>query len=286
MPPREHAGEFATVAADVGFTEGPVWMQGGDLAFVSISEGRVYRTGTAGIRVAAETGGGPNGLAEGPDGSLYVAQNSGVAPGRRWPGVTGGVQAVRPDGTVETITSDPIYPNDLCFGPDGKLYVTDPTRTPERDDGRIWRVDVDSGDAQLLASVAWYPNGIGFAPGSDDLFVAEAVARGRILRIPLTQRGLGEPIEHAVLAHGRPDGFAWDAEGTLLVAAMTDTSPADIQVFDRRGRLESIVRPGESRAYTNLAISPAGTMAVTDSQGRAVISTQWRAPGALLHPFR
>jgi gluconolactonase len=279
--------DFEPLAVDVGFTEGPVWLQNGELVFVSISEGRVYsHSPSAGLRVAGITGGGPNGAAEGPDGVVYVAQNSGVVPGRPTPGVTGGVQAVHPDGRVETVTSDPVYPNDLCFGPDGLLYVTDPTRNRERDDGRIWRVDVGTGRTELLGSVGWYPNGIGFAPGSDELFVARAVRHGSIVGMPVAGGRLGEPREHAVLAHGRPDGFAWDAEGFLFVASLTDTAPADLQVFDAAGRPAGIVRPGTSRTVTNLALSPAGRLAVTDSGSSSVIAATWRAPGAPLHPFR
>ncbi len=109
--------------------------------FVSVDQGVVHRADADGCRVVAATGGGPNGLAEGADGTLYVAQNGGRWSASPRPTFTGGVQAISPEGEVRWVTQDPISPNDLCLGPDGALYVTDPTRRPAMDDGRIWRID-------------------------------------------------------------------------------------------------------------------------------------------------
>src|SRR5687767_8357318 len=135
---------FEVLASGLGFTEGPVFRQSGDIAVVSMGRGQVCFLGE-GESTWADTGGGPNGLAEAADGSLYVAQNGGRGRAFPRPTATGGVQVVRPDRSVSYVTSDPISPNDLCFGPDGLLYVTDPTRrAPRRDDGRIWRVDPES----------------------------------------------------------------------------------------------------------------------------------------------
>ncbi len=278
--------EFTVVASDVGFTEGPVFAQDGDILFTSIDRGCVYRVRDGETAVHGVTGGGPNGLTEGAGGIMYVAQNGGKFPAHRWPNITGGVQAILPGGRVETLTQDPIHPNDLCFGPDGHLYVTDPSRNPERNDGRLWRVDVDSGETDFLGSTAWYPNGIGFTTGDDAVYVAQG-AEGCILRIPFTaERRLGAPEVFIRLDHGRPDGFAWDVDGNLVVGAITGTAPGDLQVYDRDGSLVEVIQPGGGTKYTNVAISGSGQLIVTDSDGGNVLTAQWPAAGLPLHPFR
>lgn len=278
--------EFSVLSRGVGFTEGPVFTQDGRVVFTSIDQGKVYQVAHGDTSVLATTGGGPNGATEGPGGIIYIAQNGGKPPAHRWPGITGGVQAIHPDGRVETITGDPIHPNDLCFGPDGHLYVTDPSRNPERNDGRLWRVDIATGETDFLGSTTWYPNGIGFRDGDDALFVAQG-AEGRILRIEFTEDGkLGEPEVFVQLKHGRPDGFAWDQAGNLVIGCITGTAPGDLQVFDSEGKLLEIINPGPGQKYTNLAISSDSTLIVTDSDSGQVLQAPWPEPGQALHPFR
>lgn len=269
------------VAADgVGFTEGPVALRGGGVAFVSVDQGVVYVAGEEGCRVLAATGGGPNGLAEGADGTLYVAQNGGRWSAAPRPSFTGGVQAVSPAGEVRWVTQDPIAPNDLCLGPDGALYVTDPTRRPAMDDGRIWRIDPASGDAELLASVPWYPNGIGFGPDGA-LYVANTTAR-RILRYA---NGIGSPEDFCEVG-GLPDGFAWDDEGRLLVCAVGVDDPGTIEVRGPGGDLLDTIAPGPSRHYTNVAISLQGDLYLCDADAGRVLRGAWPCPGLALHPWR
>ena len=78
----------------------------------------------------AHTGGGPNACMLGSDGFVYLTQcptvGAWVAPESRPPSI----QRAAPDGTVEIIVTEADgmklnAPNDLTFGPDGRLYFTD-----------------------------------------------------------------------------------------------------------------------------------------------------------------
>lgn len=263
--------------------------QDGQVICTSIDHGCLYGLDPAGSKppeVLAVTRGGPNGAAEGPGGVIYVAQNGGRRPGRTWPGATGGVQAVGPGGLVTWVTMDPVSPNDLCFGPDGLLYLTDPTRRAARDDGRLWRCDPGSGEAELLTSVPYYPNGIGFGPEDDALYVA-STGQSAIIRIPVSAAGLGQPEVFARMAYGMPDGFAFDSTGNITVAAVGRTGPGEIQTYDRSGRLIDTVRPSASAKLTNVALSGDGVLIITDAEAGAVLAIRdWPQHGLALHPFR
>jgi gluconolactonase len=273
----------------VGNTEGPVHLQDGGVAFVSMSHGVVYRADAPGgpARVVADVGGSPNGLVEDRDGSLYVAQNGGTplrAPRDR---IAPGVQVLRPDGSHELLFSDGmVAPNDLAFGPDRRLYVTDPTRG-RRDDGRIWRCDPRSGEVSLLAHVPWYPNGIGFATDDGLMFVADTGGR-RIVQYELDEK-LTEPVTViAMPGETEPDGFAFDNEGNVVIAC---TSPSkgrgDLQVYSLQGDLLQVVGSTDGPFLTNVALSGSGELVFTDASGGAICWIgDWPASGIPLHPFR
>jgi gluconolactonase len=286
---------FRVLASGVGFTEGPVFRQNGEIVVTSIDRGHIYRVGKDGCHILAVVGGGPNGATEGRDSGIYVAQT----PRRRGGTVTSGIQVVRADNVVEWITMDPVSPNDLCFGPDGLLWVTDPTRRPSRDDSRLWRVNVETHEAELLLSTNYYTNGIAFGPESDAVYVANTGGKS-IVRYPLTSAGLGTPEVAIQMEHGSPDGFAFDAEANVLIAANGDDGRnGDIQAWDRNGKLLDILEPRRGRYITNLAIGLDGRLIATNpsaasssSPGKwtpdegAVIETTWPHPGLVLHPFR
>lgn len=303
------ADPVRVLAANVGLSEGPVFLQGGGLATVSLDRGHVQRHDENGVSILAIPGTGANGLAEGPDGSLFVAM-SGRGGSRPQDGTPSGLLAVRPDGRLQWITQLPVAPNDLCFGPDGLIYLTDPTRG-RRDDGRLWRIDVETGEAQLLVSVGWYPNGIGFGLDDHALLVADT-SNGRMMRFPVTSDGLG-PAEVAIQLDGVvPDGFAFDTEGNVIIAvqnpavANPGTTPSasgpsggdTVHTYSAAGELLDIYDPGTGELFTNLALSPDGRLVVTcggntalsatgrETGGCVLIVDDWPAHGVPLHPFR
>ena len=135
------------IATDLGFAEGPVWTADGRLLVTSISHSVIYQVDADGSHVVAETGGGPNGMAEGADGTLYVTQNGGIyGMGDRSPNqAPPGIQAIA-GGAVRYLAQGLDAPNDCCFGPDGRLYFTDP-RGPAQPSslrpGRVYAMPVD-----------------------------------------------------------------------------------------------------------------------------------------------
>ena len=278
--------QLSVLADDVGFAEGPTVGRDGAIYVTSISRGVIYRIRDGKAEQCAVTGGGPNGLTEG-QGGFFVAQNGGKWPAENVVTAASGVQMFGPGSAVRSWAGGGMTaPNDLAFGPDGYLYVTDPTRRPERDDGRIWRCDPATGESELLLTLDWYPNGIGFSVEDDCFYVADT-RNARIMRFPL--RGATPARAETVIqmTHNHPDGFAFDRDGNIVIASPgTETVPGNIQVWTLGGKFLHAIAPGGSRYYTNLAISADGRIYVTDSDGGRVLTGAWPAAGLLLHPFR
>ena len=213
------------IADGMGFTEGPVALDEGRVALTSISHGCVYVVDVAdGIVQRIETGGGPNGLAVGRDGTIYVAQNGGVfgASGKAEPGV----QVIR-DGRVDCLATGMGAPNDLAFGPDGRLWVTD-TRCEidffnpdESMRGWVWAIDIDSGATEVMLDPGpVFINGLGFSPGGQRLMVT-STSSAQLLAYPVGLAGAGGRHDADVLCTfeaGWPDGMAVGPDGNTWVA--------------------------------------------------------------------
>ncbi|MGB6515572.1 MAG: SMP-30/gluconolactonase/LRE family protein, partial [Mycobacterium sp.] len=169
------------IADGLGFTEGPVWLPDDRVALTSISHGCVYIVDPRdGALERIDTGGGPNGLACSADGTLYVAQNGGAwgASGSAEPGVQ-----VITDGRVDYLVEGLGAPNDLTFGPDGRLWITD-TRgefdisTPGAGlPGHVYATDVVSGDTQqVIDDGPVFINGLGFDRDGSRLLVTATLS--------------------------------------------------------------------------------------------------------------
>lgn len=273
--------------ADLGFTEGPVNCQDGGFAATAIDRGEIaiVRDGKAGV--LATTGGGPNGLVEAKGGVFYLCQNGGVWPALNHIKREPGVQKIAADGTVSYVATGMTAPNDLAFGPDGLLYVTDPTRKPERNDGRVWRLNVETGQCDKILHVDWYPNGIGFGPDDDQIILADTGLR-RLVAVPRKDPSPDKARTLFTMTVGMPDGFAFDREGNVVVAAVgvKEDEPGTVQVWSPAGKCLEVIELKRTRFITNVSISAERKLYICDSGNYGVVVRDWPTAGLPLHPFR
>jgi gluconolactonase len=208
------------LAAGLGFPEGPTVMQDGRLVFCdgNIGELSIYADGA--VSTFAVTGGSPWGAVLGSDGAIYVTQGGNV-PGSGDTSAVGGIQRVRADGTVELLHSELdgrtlAGPNDLAFGPDGRLWFTDSgtehdDRVDVRSPGRLFAVDRNGKGEMVLELPDVYPNGIAF-DAQRRLYWTESMAH----RVCRWESG-GAAVFCQFSDDYVPDGMAFAADGRAFV---------------------------------------------------------------------
>jgi gluconolactonase len=218
-------------------------------------------------RVIATTGE-PNGLAVDRAGTIWVADVRPPALIRL--DMKGSFERV----LTKYLDENFMYPNDLCFGPDGALYLTDsgfrvddletqgkirPDWKRLKMDGRIYRIDPRALTMEKLDDGLYLANGLAFGPDGA-LYVAETVG-GAIYRYDWKEGKLGPRREFAnVLTRNYedlvgPDGMAFDTNGKLYV---TVAGQGDVTVLDRDGGVrERIATPGSFP--TNVCFGLPGT---------------------------
>jgi gluconolactonase len=154
-----------------------------------------------------------------------------VAPEHRPPSI----QKTSPTGKVEVLVTEADGvrfdgPNDLTFGPDGRLYFTDsgdwnPADKPHP--GRIVAVAAD-GTARILEELDHvYPNGIVAEPDGALVWV-ESYTRRVVRRRP----DGGKHVIHTLPEGHIPDGLKLDTEGNLWITTVT-SGGVDVLRHDR-----------------------------------------------------
>lgn len=206
-------------------------MADGSILLVEIDRGTLSRVRAGTTEVVAYCGGGPNGLAIGPDGAAYICNNGGVLPhysGGRIERIdleSSEVQILYREYDGEQLSA----PNDLVFDDKGGFWFTDSgaRRRRSRDYGRIFYAKVDGSELRLVLDRVSLPNGIGLSPDGDTLYFVETYS-ARLYRRTIT--GMGE-VEHArvddpeTLLCGLPglqwfDSLAIDSSGNICIATM------------------------------------------------------------------
>src|SRR5712691_7596711 len=237
--------QYTSVASGLGFPEGPAVMGDGRIVLCDGNTGELLAYEDGKVSGYAVTGGSPWGTVLGADGAVYVTQGGNV-PGSGDASAVSGIQRVSQDGTVELLFSEvaghTLYgPNDLAFGPDGRLYFTESGseqhfRFDVRSPGRLVAVDADGKGEMLLERPDVYPNGIAF-DAEQRLYWTESAAH-RICRLED-----GEPVTFCQLSDNHvPDGMAFAADGRLFVGT---TVSGGVTVVSPDGQVLEEIHLGE-----------------------------------------
>ena len=297
------------VATGLLFPEGPIALPDGSVLLVEIARGTLSRVDLDGnVEVVAETGGGPNGAAIGPDGKCYICNNGGFAwverRGRIYPGEQaedyGGGRIERVDidtGAVEVLYEAagdiPLRgPNDLVFDADGGFWFTDhgKTRARERDRTGVFYAHADGSHIEEVIFPLEAPNGIGLSPDEQELYVAETPT-GRLWAFPLAapgklRTGRGDQPDGGRLVAGRQgyflfDSLAVDADGNVCIATIID---GGITILSPAGEAPGFV-PMPDRLTTNICFGGEDlrTAYITLSATGQLVSMPWPTSGLPLN---
>ena len=278
------------LATGLQFPEGPVWLGTRRVAFTEIRGQCVSLWHDGTLARVARTGGGANGATLGPDGALYVANNGGLSLGHdgRWTApdaIPGRIQRVTLAGEVSDVAvrlpgAPPNRPNDLCFGPDGLLYYTDPHNWEELANlgvGRVGRTTLD-GRVELVAEIPAFPNGIAFGP-DDRLYVAQSVTQKILV---MDAKPGATPAVWATLPRGFPDGFCFDAAGRLYAAGSLGDL---VVVFEPDGEVRDIIEMGAGSEPTNCCLGD-GALYVTLAGTGQLVALDMPVEPLPLYPAR
>jgi gluconolactonase len=301
--------EFTEVATGLHFPEGPVAMADGSVILTEMFGKRITRVKSDGTKeTIATVNGGPNGLALGPDGGLYVCNNGGnfeeidlgglVVPGG-FPEDTyvgGSIQRVDiATGAVTTLYSECdgrklIAPNDLVFDSDGGFWFTDhgSRKKYTSDFTGIFYAKADGSRIQMVVFPVESPNGIGLSPDGKRLYWAETHT-GRVFFRNVTAPGEveeGSPIDPTLCLCGLPglqllDSLAVDGEGNVCVATILN---GGITVIAPSGEILGHVATGDM-VTTNICFGGPDlqTAYITCASTGRLVSMRWPVKGLRLN---
>ncbi|MFT4864671.1 MAG: gluconolactonase [Ilumatobacter sp.] len=299
--------QLTEITDGLRFPEGPIAMPDGSVIVVELFAAcltRVWPDGTK--ELVAETPGGPNGAAIGPDGAIYLCNNGGCFTpiernGRSQPGrydperyLGGKIQRVDlHDGSVTDVytacAGRPLRaPNDLVMDGHGGFWFTDhgirdfDARTADLT--AIYHAKCDGSEIAEAIFPVEGPNGIGLSPAGTTLYWAETHT-GRVFERALEGPGRlasggRTQVLHGLSGHQLLDSLAVDHDGWVCVATLLN------------GGITAISPDGEHTEHhatgdmftTNICFGGGGmsTAFVTLSGTGRLVSFPWPRPGLRL----
>ncbi len=303
-------GAFELVTDGLRFPEGPVAMPDGTIILTEIEAKRITRIAPDGTKsLVAHTGGGPNGLAVGPDGALYCCNNGGfeyveangyLAPHGIAHDYSGGsIQRIDIEsGAVETLYKSGDFgcvlrgPNDIVFDAHGGFWFTDHGKqnfaTRCHDIVGIFYGKIDGSHLEEVIFPSYNPNGVGLSPDGKTLYAAETytcrltafnvIAPGKV-DDAAGPGGPGIPVY-------RPAGYKFfdslgvEECGNICVATIGECG---ISVISPAGKLVEFVATDDIFT-TNICWGGPDRMDayITLSGSGRLVKTRWARPGLKL----
>ncbi len=300
--------DIRIVASGLRFPEGPVAMADGSVILGEIAGGAVTRIMPDGAKSeVGKAGGGPNGLALGPDGALYVCNNGGAVyetspsflstgPARDYAG--GYIQRI----DIKTGATRLLYthcgphklsaPNDIVFDKSGGFYFTDLGKrlARHRDNGGLYYALPDGSKIIELVYPIITPNGVGLSPDEKVVYVADTetsrlfafdiLAPGIIEREPFPAP-FGGRLICGLPGFQRFDSLAVEASGNICVATLIT---GHITVISPAGRVVRQVKMPDVYP-TNICFGGPDlrTAYITLSASGQLAAMDWPEPGLRLN---
>jgi len=291
-------GGSATFVSGLAAPETPRLMADGSWLIVEMAPPRggvthISQDGAT-VRPIAATGT-PNGLVVNSQDRILVAETH-PHPG---------LYEVTMDGTVTLLADscglDPfLLPNDVCFGPDGALYMTDsgmlmsdwaPEGALREDwatadfDGKVYRIEPDAASITIVDRGLRFTNGIAFGP--DGLLYANEMITGDVFRYDIASGTPSREYFGNVMAaewpggFRGPDGMAFGANGLLYCAVY---GQGDITVLNGQGTVVDRI-PTAGSNPTNVGFGPNGEtkMYITEHELGQIEVIDAPTQGAPLH---
>jgi gluconolactonase len=227
------------------WSEGPVWFGDGRyLLWSDIPNNRIlkWEEETGAVSVFRKPSDFANGNTRDRQGRLVTCEHG----ARR-------VTRTEPDGAI-TVLMDGFEgkrlnsPNDVVVASDGAIWFTDPTfgllgwyegyKAESEMKPAVWRLDVRTGKATMVADDVLGPNGLAFSPDETKLYVVASRASPREIRVFDVVDGhkLANNRVFIDAGPGSPDGFRVDVDGNLWCGWGMGAPELDgVRIFNPQG---------------------------------------------------